>query len=316
MKRALWGFTLIVDALAVVAASSFLMLEAPLSTMAWGAVMIAVFGALLALLVKPQLLGRHALRAVAVLSLAIPAVMVLGSLDLGRISGQEVYAILIGGLVGWLNWSAFRRQHGDVAPTAAYPPVVGRRVPRGKTGTLSVALMVPLIYKIELVGSGWVAIMARPRAGEWAQDEFAGLSRLGVTDVVSLLELSEAQELGLSDESQLCSAASITFHSFPIADRGVPTSAAALSQLACRLYHSSAGGRRITIHCRAGIGRSSLVAAAVLLHCGHTPEEAFSQISRVRGLPVPDTVQQADWLAANQSIVARCDLPRTGFGHG
>ena len=119
MNRALWGFALVVDALAIVAASLFFTSEAPLSVLAWGVFMIAVFGALLALLVEPQLLGRHASRAVTTLSLAIPAAMLLGSLDLGRISGQEAYVILIGGLVGWLNWSAFRRQHGDVTPKAA-----------------------------------------------------------------------------------------------------------------------------------------------------------------------------------------------------
>ena len=119
MKRTLWGFALVVDALAIVAALSFFMAEAPLSVMAEGAVMVAIFGALLALLVKPQLLGPHASKAVAAFSIAIPAIMLLGSLDLGRISGQEAYAILIGGLVGWLNWSAFRRQYGDVTPKAA-----------------------------------------------------------------------------------------------------------------------------------------------------------------------------------------------------
>lgn len=119
MKRALWGFALVVDALAIVSAVSFFTAEAPLSVMAWGIVMVAIFCGLVALLIRPHLLGSHASKAVATLSLAIPATMLLGSLDLGRISGQEAYAILIGGLIGWLNWSAFRRQYGDVTPKAA-----------------------------------------------------------------------------------------------------------------------------------------------------------------------------------------------------
>jgi hypothetical protein len=119
MKRALWVFALVVDALAIVAAVSFFTVDAPLSVMTWGIVLVAIFGGLAALLVRPQLLGLHASKAVAALSLAIPATVLVGSLDLGRISGQEAYAILIGGLVGWLNWSAFRRQYGDVTPGAA-----------------------------------------------------------------------------------------------------------------------------------------------------------------------------------------------------
>jgi hypothetical protein len=175
--------------------------------------------------------------------------------------------------------------------------------------------MVPVIYKIDQIGSGWLAIMGRPRTGDWAQAEFSGLSQLGVTDIVSLLEPAEARDLDLQNESQLCSAASIKFYSFPIPDRGVPRSAIELSQMAWALYHHISGGRNIVIHCRAGIGRSSLVAAAVLLRCGHTPDQAFGKISGSRGMPVPDTPQQAQWLVSNQSVIAPPD-PARGSRHG
>jgi len=94
----------------------------------------------------------------------------------------------------------------------------------------------PTIYEIERIGSGWLAVMGRPRAGDWAADEFAGLSELGITDVVSLLESAEAREVGLASEALYCEAAGIRFHSYPIPDRGVPSSAEALSKLACRIY--------------------------------------------------------------------------------
>jgi len=167
--------------------------------------------------------------------------------------------------------------------------------------------MVPQIYKIEQIGKGWFAIMGRPRAGEWAKDEFSGLAQLGVTDVVSLLEPAEARDLDLQDEAQLCRAASIKFWSFPIPDRGVPASAAKLGQYAWAVYQHIEWGRRFVFHCRAGIGRSSLVAAALLLRCGRTPDQAFGQISASRGLPVPDTPQQAQWLTANRSVIALAD---------
>lgn len=119
MKWALWTLALAVDALAVIASASFFISDAPFAVIAWGIALMTMFGALFVLLVKPQLFGRHAARAVATLSIAIPSAMFIGSLDLGRISGQEAYAILFGCLVGWLNWSAFRRQHGNVATKAA-----------------------------------------------------------------------------------------------------------------------------------------------------------------------------------------------------
>ena len=169
--------------------------------------------------------------------------------------------------------------------------------------------MVPQIYKIEEIGKGWFAIMGRPRAGEWARDEFSGLAQLGVTDVVSLLEPAEARDLELQDESQLCREASLKFWSFPIPDRGVPPSAIELGRYAWSVYQLIDRGRRFAFHCRAGIGRSSLVAAALLLRCGRTPDQAFAQISAARGLPVPDTPQQAQWLAANRSVIALQDPP-------
>jgi len=115
MKKALWGFALLVDALAIVATIPLLMADAPLSIIVGGIVMISIFVSLLALLIKPQLLAPHASKAVATLSVAIPAILLLGSLDLWRISGQEAFSALIGCLIGWLNWSAFRKKCGDVS---------------------------------------------------------------------------------------------------------------------------------------------------------------------------------------------------------
>jgi protein-tyrosine phosphatase len=173
--------------------------------------------------------------------------------------------------------------------------------------------MQPTLYEIERIGSGRLAVMGRPRSGDWASDEFAGLAHLGVTEIVSLLESSEARELGLAEEPAYCAAAGIRFHSFPISDRGVPASPEDLSRLACRLYHSCAGGSFAAIHCRAGIGRSGLVCAAVLLHCAFTVREALSAISKARGAQVPDTAEQSEWLSRYQATIVRCHLQRKGL---
>jgi protein-tyrosine phosphatase len=166
----------------------------------------------------------------------------------------------------------------------------------------------PTIYEIERIGSGCLAVMGRPRAGDWAADEFAGLAELGITDVVSLLERSEAYDIGLAEEAQFCEAAGICFHSYPITDRGLPPSVDALSKLACQLYHLCAGGAGVAIHCRAGIGRSGLLGAAVLLHCGFSAKDAFAKISAARGVPVPDTAEQAQWLIDNQAALRKCHV--------
>ena len=158
----------------------------------------------------------------------------------------------------------------------------------------------PSIYVVERIGSGFLAIMARPVPGEWIDEQFAGLAALGINRVVSLLELSEAHQLGLGDEEDLCRKHGIEFLSFPTSDRGVPSSVQDFRACTHMLYETTGSGNNTVVHCRAGIGRAALMAAGVLLHAGFEPEHAFRHISKARGVEVPDTDEQRGWLLANR----------------
>jgi len=102
-----------------------------------------------------------------------------------------------------------------------------------------------------------------------------------------LLERSEAYEVGLKDEEIYSEKYQIEFVSYPIPDRGLPKSINGFSKFTKGLYRSAAGGNNIVIHCRAGIGRTGIVAAGVLLHCGS----------------VPDTPEQENWVIENQNAI-------------
>lgn len=156
--------------------------------------------------------------------------------------------------------------------------------------------MTPETYWIP-ISVGRLAIMARPRAGEWLRDEIDGWRSVGIESVVSLLEASEVHELELGEETRCCEVSGIEFLSFPIRDRGVPTSTAATRALVDRLVSKLQAGSTVAIHCRAGIGRSSLIAACVLQKLGVEPDKAFGIIGRARGIAVPDTAEQREWLA-------------------
>jgi hypothetical protein len=67
-----------------------------------------------------------------------------------------------------------------------------------------------------------LAIVPRPRGGDWLEDEVAHIKRAGVDVLVSMLQANEAAELGLSTEASVCEAAGIVFRSFPIPDRETP----------------------------------------------------------------------------------------------
>ncbi len=55
-------------------------------------------------------------------------------------------------------------------------------------------------------------------------------------------------------------------------------------------------GKGVVVHCRMGIGRSSLMAGTVLVLSGATSDEAWARLSRARGTVVPDTFVQKTWL--------------------
>jgi len=155
--------------------------------------------------------------------------------------------------------------------------------------------MQPEIYWIQDF-NGQLAIMPRPRAGDWLVDEINGLRQEGLDILVSLLTRDEIDELNLKKEPEICQAYDIEFISFPIQDRKVPSSMTKSLQLSHALLMQIQEGKKIAIHCRAGIGRSALIVASILVCSGIEPQKAYKMITQSRGLLVPDTEAQNQWL--------------------
>lgn len=173
---------------------------------------------------------------------------------------------------------------------------------QGEKGTSNA--MFSELYWIAARAPGRLAIMARPRAGDWLGDEIGHWRASGINVVVSLLETEEVSDLGLQRERALCEQHGIDFLSFPIADRGVPASMREAKAFAETLLGRIAEGQAVAIHCRAGIGRSSIVAGSVLVLDGMSAADALTAIATSRRTPVPDTDAQRIWLAAFEAAVA------------
>ncbi|MEV7425784.1 tyrosine protein phosphatase [Streptomyces sp. NPDC091212] len=154
--------------------------------------------------------------------------------------------------------------------------------------------MRPTLFTIDLPGPGRLSTMARPRGLDWLEHEMRALSIAGVDILVSALTQPEIDELGLAGEAHRASAAGLRFVAIPIPDRTVPALVTVLPTL-CELAEQLRGGAHIATHCRAGIGRASLLAAALLLLNGVEPNAAWSRIQQARGLAVPDTDEQRSW---------------------
>ena len=162
--------------------------------------------------------------------------------------------------------------------------------------------MRPDIYKIEQIGSGFLAVMAKPVSGEWIADEFRGIANLGVLRLVSLMETEEMRDVGLTREPELCRENGMDYIHFPIRDRGLPPSLEKTVGFVKDLHAQVKSGKNTAIHCRAGIGRSGLIAACVLVCEGHTPEDAFRSVSKARKVDVPDTAEQREWLVRHRAL--------------
>lgn len=154
--------------------------------------------------------------------------------------------------------------------------------------------MRPTLFTLDLPGPGRLSTMAKPRGADWLEDEMRGLRDAGVDVLVCALTPAEREELGLADEERAAGAAGLHYVCVPIPDRTVPDLPGilpTLRQLAARL----ADGAHVVTHCRAGIGRASLLAAALLILNGTEADTAWAALEKARGLAVPDTPEQRTW---------------------
>jgi protein-tyrosine phosphatase len=143
---------------------------------------------------------------------------------------------------------------------------------------------------------GRLAVAARPRGGDWLEDDLKSWHEAGATVILSLLELHENTDLGLEDEPAAAARAGLAYICFPIEDRSVPTSREAMRALLDEMETLLKEGADVLVHCRQGIGRSGLVAIALLIRAGKSVDEAIEIASAARGLPVPETPAQLAWV--------------------
>jgi protein-tyrosine phosphatase len=120
----------------------------------------------------------------------------------------------------------------------------------------------------------------------------SALSKGGIDVLVSMLTEEESNELGLDKESDKCAAAAIKFVNLPSPDRSVPSNTDDFLRCVEQLAEMVRDGRSLAVHCRASIGRSSVLAVSVLVRLGWDANEAFNAVESARGCSIPDTPEQ------------------------
>jgi len=156
--------------------------------------------------------------------------------------------------------------------------------------------MTATMYWVPDVPAGRLAIVPRPRGGDWLADDVRAWRAAGVYVLVSLLTRKEVDEWNLQNLESCCRQYGIEYLAFPISDRDVPRSVERFKVLIESLRARLTEGKCVAVHCRAGIGRSSLVAASTLALMGVDVGTAFERIAQARGCPVPDTEEQRAWV--------------------
>lgn len=155
--------------------------------------------------------------------------------------------------------------------------------------------MIAEVFWIKEKYPGRIALVPRPRGGEWLEDEAAAWSSAGLDVIVSMLDAEETRSFELGREGEFCAENGIEFVSCPVTDRSVPEVNDEFLRVVGKLKTLLSKGKNIGIHCRQSVGRAPLMAAVLMISFGINPTEAFRQLSNVRGVEVPETDEQRKW---------------------
>src|SRR5262252_9505322 len=98
-------------------------------------------------------------------------------------------------------------------------------------------------YQIKGPWPGKLAIIPRPRGGDWLVDEIIAVKDAGFNLVVSLLTPAEIEELGLTGEAEVVGDKGLQFCSLPIPDLGVPPSRESAIKFLETLHQSLLAGK-------------------------------------------------------------------------
>jgi ADP-ribosylglycohydrolase len=158
---------------------------------------------------------------------------------------------------------------------------------------------------LPLPNSYWV-YPGRLLAGEYpggatSEQTRLRLARLLEAGVDCFIDLTQPQELA-AYRAEL--PAGVDYFRKPIPDHGLPGERARMAEILECLRDALRAGRRVYLHCRAGIGRTGMVAGCLLAERGLGGEEALAELNRLwrqsarstQWPVVPETPQQADYV--------------------
>lgn len=151
------------------------------------------------------------------------------------------------------------------------------------------------LYWVDGSFPGRLAVAERPRGGPWMDDDLRAMKAAGVTMLVSALGEKERRETQLHELDLACASAGVAFRGMPLPNLLTPDLSSTWPLLE-EFADEVRGGGGLAAHCHAGIGRSPLIVASVLVVLGVAAKDAWTKVEEARGRAVPDTVAQRRWV--------------------
>jgi ADP-ribosyl-[dinitrogen reductase] hydrolase len=135
---------------------------------------------------------------------------------------------------------------------------------------------------------------------QWAgvlEADLQTIQAWGASAVLSLVEPHEFARLGVPDFAQAIARTPLQWIQVPITDMATPgpASLAAWRAHGPALLRALNSGQRVLVHCAAGLGRTGMLVAKLLVLNGVGAEEAIAQVRRARPGTI-ETEAQADWV--------------------
>jgi protein-tyrosine phosphatase len=160
-------------------------------------------------------------------------------------------------------------------------------------------------FAVVETGAGAIGIAPCPgRGGSLAQDLDA-IAAWPAALVVTLVEEAELATVGVIHLGREVERRGLAWLHAPIADFGVPDAAfeARWAAAGRRVRQALRDGGRVLLHCRAGLGRSGMIAARTLVELGWTAEDAIAAVRHAR----PGAIETPEQEAAVRSARASMD---------
>lgn len=148
------------------------------------------------------------------------------------------------------------------------------------------------------VGQGELGLCRMPGHGGDFAGDLSVILDWHPQAVLTLAEGAELDKSGASELGQKLADMGIEWFHLPIPDYGVPVDAdgARLSNICTKLSQLLARNARIVIHCRAGCGRTGMIALRLMALQGEDAGHAFRRLRQARPCAI-ETAGQLEWAA-------------------